>query len=180
MRVFLLVAMAALSVVGCDPTIKVETPKPIAIDINMRLDVYQFDGKAPDSNAAPAGGTLEEIRGRRSNRAAELQKLKNNRVVGENHEGLLALRNPPPGPYGKYVRETVATENADRTAQYAATAKAEDKPVAAVRKNQADLLRQGSFAGEWIQVQEGGGAWIWIQKVAAAKPASGKATTPAS
>lgn len=180
MRAHLLPATAALLLVGCDPTIKVETPKPIAVDINMRLDVYQFDGKAPESKGALAGsGTPGEIRARRTNRAAEVQELKNNRFVGEDHEGLLAVRGLPPGKYGGYVKATVEAENADRAAEYATAAKKEGKPVAQVRAGQADLLRQGSFAGEWVQVQDPTGEWVWIQKSGGAKPGSGKAQVPA-
>jgi len=55
----------------------------------------------------------------------ELQPLKNSRLIGENHLGLLEVRNPAPGEYGDYVRETVDAENKDRMALMDLTAKAQ-------------------------------------------------------
>ncbi len=172
MRVALALALLAL---GCSlPTVKVETPKPLEVDINMRVDIYQHDGKDPDPGAtAVVGQSVADIDARRRARMSEVQTLKNSRLVGENHEGLLSLRgDPPPGDYGDYVRKTVDAENADRIALMEATAKKEQKPLADVQKNIADLWRERSFPGEWIEVRGIGGAWTWLQKAAAEKSAS--------
>ena len=159
-------ALLALAIVGCSlPPIKVETPEPLAVDINMRVDIYQHDGGAKDAlRQAIPGESLGAIEKRRRDRMEEIQTLKNNRLVGEDHEGLLALRNAPPGKYGRYVRETVRAENADRTAEMKAKADEEKKPLADVQKSLADLWRERAFPGEWIEVQASDGSWTWVQK----------------
>lgn len=160
---FLPLFLAAL--VACTgPTVKVETPKPIAVDINMRVDIYQHDDQdAEAQGTAAAAKGLADVEARRRARMAEIQTLKNSRLIGENHEGLLSIRDLPPGDYGTYVKKTVDAENADRTALMEATAKKEEEPLAQVQKNLATLWRERSFPGEWIQVRENGN-WTWIQK----------------
>lgn len=155
------------------PPVQVETPKPIAIDINMRVDIYQHDGKDADTTGASvAGKSVADIEARRRGRMAEIQTLKNSRLVGENHEGLLSIRDLPPGDYGAYVKKTVATENADRTALMEATAEREQKSLSDVRQSIAELWRERSFPGEWIEVRDGDGSWTWVQKAGDEKPAS--------
>jgi len=155
------------------PAVQVETPKPIAIDINMRVDVYQHDGKDGDAGGASAVGTsVADIEARRRARMAEVQTLKNSRLVGENHEGLLSVRDLPPGDYGAYVKKTVEAENADRMALMEATANKEQKPLSEVQQSIADLWRERSFPGEWIEVRDAGGAWTWVQKAGDETPNS--------
>ena len=110
------------------------------------------------------GESVGETEKRRRDRMEEIQTLKNNRLVGEDHEGLLAVRNAPPGKYGRYVRETVRAENADRMVEMKAKADKEQKPLSDVQKNLAELWRERSFPGEWVEVQAADGGWTWIQK----------------
>ena len=74
----------------------------------MRVDIYQHA-----AGDAAAEGPESEAQDRRRARMAEIQNLKNGRVVGENRHGLLSLVQAPPGEYGDYVRRTVEAENAE-------------------------------------------------------------------
>ena len=108
----LLIACSTLG--GCKaPSVNLSTSEPIKVDINMRLDVYQYSSPASKKPAQgpPAAQTPEA---RRRNRMADIQQFKNERLVGEGHEGLLVIRSKPEGDYGDYVRVTVEEENADR------------------------------------------------------------------
>src|SRR5262249_16949287 len=105
----LFVALAGCKSIGVD----LGTQQPLKVDIAMKLDVYQHgDGAAPKKTNAP----VADVTTTRRNRLAEIQALKDQRLVGENHAGYVELRNAPPGKFGEYVRETVDDENADRGA----------------------------------------------------------------
>ena len=163
MRVFFAFFVAG-AVAACSlPPVRVETPEPIAIDVKMRLDVYQFEGVAPLDGAGPQAGGGDATT-RRRDRMAEIQKLKDSRLIGENREGLLTIRDLPPGGYGAYVTNTVEAENADRTTLMEETSAKDQVPLPRVQKNIADLWRERSFPGEWVEVPGAGGAWEWVQK----------------
>jgi len=163
MRRFPWPLVLALSCSG--PTVRVETPEPIAIDIQMRVDVFQHEDVTIDplGDAAP-GADVATIESRRRARMEEIQTLKNSRLIGENHDGLLSIRDLPPGDYGVYVRKTVDAENADRDALLRAMAAKEQKPLPEVRRSVADLWRERSFPGEWVEWRGADGAWTWKQK----------------
>ena len=63
----------------------------------MRLDVYQYSSPTTQkplrtANIAAAAQTPEA---RRRNRMADIQQFKNERLVGEGHDGLLVIRKNP-------------------------------------------------------------------------------------
>jgi uncharacterized protein YdbL (DUF1318 family) len=95
---------------------------------------------------------------------AEIQILKNSRIVGENHAGYLEVRNSPPGEYGDYVRSTVDMENADRARLIEKLAKEKGIPVAQMESQQAELFRKDAFPGEWIEIPDAEGKFAWKQK----------------
>ena len=141
------------------------TPKPLKVNINVKLDVYQHGQPTSQKTAAVAEtGTPEAVEDRRRLRLGELQPLKNSRLVGENHLGLLEIRNPTPGEYGDYVSEIVAAENKDRMALMESMAKTQNIPLAAVQKQQAENAVHSAFNGEWIEVQKPDGTYSWTQK----------------
>jgi uncharacterized protein YdbL (DUF1318 family) len=172
---------AILTVVsGCKtPSINLATSEAIKVDIAMRLDVYQHDagGGAPKPVASPTPrppmAAVREGRGRDSNpanaaervknRAADVQTFKNSRLVGEGHDGLLAILTELTSDYGDYVRATVAAENADRMTQMKALADKQKRALPEVQREQAALWENRSFKGEWIEVQKDGN-WQWQQK----------------
>lgn len=148
------------------PTIKVSTPDPIQVDINMRVDVYQHEAggsaakkDSPKANE-PASSTPES---RRRNRQADIQQFKDSRLVGEGHAGLLVLMAPPPGDYGQEVARIVNEENADRTAIMKDLADRSKRSLAEIQSEQATEWRIRSFQGEWIE-EPVGNSHRWVQK----------------
>ena len=155
---------AVFATVGCESIpIDIGTPEPIIVDIEMRLDVYQY-GDAEDKETADMI-KVEEVVERQSNRSAEIQELKNNRLVGESHFGTLLLRTPPAGEYGEYVKKTVEAENQDRVFLMRFNAKEEDKHYYEIQKEEWKSRVERSFPGEWIEVEgEKPNTYEWIQK----------------
>jgi hypothetical protein len=153
-----------LLLTGCKtlPAIPLTTPEPLKVDLTMRLDVYQYRGEEP--------GNKEEIRTvgeaveRQRNRMAEIQELKNNRIVGEDHRGLLSLRQTPAGKWGDHVKRTVEEENTDRTLLMRNEAKESNRPLNAIEIEAWKLRTDQAFKGEYIEVAgKTPGAFEWVQ-----------------
>ena len=74
---------------SCVPTfdVDVNTPEPIKVDLSMDVHVYQHGGSDKEKSEKQASyrATMDS----RRDRMAEIQELKNNRFVGENHLGNL-------------------------------------------------------------------------------------------
>lgn len=149
--------LATLLAAGCSPTIKVSTPDPVKIDVNMRVDVYsKSDPKKQKDEATQMQAAIA-----RRARMAEVQSLKNDRVIGEDREGYLDVRKVPDDKkYAEYQQKIVSSENNDRAVIYLATAQKDGTPMEMVQRDYAKLWRERSFPGEWIQKDDG----TWIQK----------------
>jgi uncharacterized protein YdbL (DUF1318 family) len=165
-----------LLLTGCKtlPAIPLTTPEPLKVDLTMRLDVYQYRGEEP--------GNKEEIRTvgeaveRQRNRMAEIQELKNNRIVGEDHRGLLSLRQTPAGKWGDHVKRTVEEENTDRTLLMRNEAKESNRPLNEIEIEAWKLRTDQAFKGEYIEVAgKTPGAFDWVQ---ATGPKETKDTPP--
>ncbi len=146
------------------PEIPLTTPEPIKvapIEVQVRIDLYQH-GQKP-AEAVETAIRMEEIVERQRNRMAEIQELKDNRLVGENHRGLLEVRNLPGGDYGNYVKKTVKEENRDRTYMMRAEAQRRDLLLARIEEEQWIRRSELSFQGEWLEIadpeKEGGFRW---------------------
>jgi uncharacterized protein YdbL (DUF1318 family) len=161
---FLCISAAFCCVAGCSlPSVNLATNEPIKVDINMKLDVYQHGDKTPKVTA-PTKATSDDLSVRRRNRMGELQLLKDSRLIGENHLGLLTVRNAPPGEYGKYVQQTVKAENSDREAEMQRLAKERHVSIEDLRKQEAELTRANAFNGEWVEVPQTDGSYAWSKK----------------
>ena len=152
------------------PTINLDTKKPlkvdpVTVDLKMRVDVYQHPDASVQKRVtnAPAVET-EDAQTRMRNRMGEIQVLKNNRIVGESHQGLLEIRNKPPGEFGEYVQRLVDAENKDRLAMIRDTAQKKNLAVEDVQRQQAELARNKAFSGEWIELPQSDGTFVWKQK----------------
>ena len=142
---------------GCSPTINLATPEPVKVDVGVRLDVYQ---KTAPTKAKDEQSSLTIAANRRV-RSTEIQQLKNDRVIGENRDGYLDMRNLPKDPkYLAYAQGIVNDENADRTYLYLANAQTQNKPLELVERDYAQLWRDRAFPGEWVQKEDA----TWIQK----------------
>jgi uncharacterized protein YdbL (DUF1318 family) len=158
-RHIILVATAAiaLSAAGCSPTVKVATPEPVKFDVNMRVDVYsKEDAKKKKDDDSQYQAAID-----RRNRMAEVQNLKNDRVIGEDRDGYLQLRRiPEDGAYAAYAKNVMNAENNDRAVIYLSNAQKQGKPMEIVQREYALLWRDRAFQGEWVQKDDGS----WIQK----------------
>lgn len=159
-------ALGALTLSSCLPTfdVNVETPEPIKVDLSMDVHVYQHGNT--DKKSAEAQASYREAMDARRDRMAEIQELKNNRLIGENHEGKLSIRNKPAGEYGDYVVQTVEAENKDREFLIQHDAVEKNVSVDTVREEQWRHWQRKSFPGEWIEVEADNG-YKWEQKEAA-------------
>jgi hypothetical protein len=156
--------VSGLLITSCKlPTVNVGTPDPIKVDVNMRLNIYQYRG---DENAKPdaAQVSYEEAVVRQRNRMADVQTLKNNRLVGEDHRGLLHLREKPAGDWGRHAEETVNKENEDRTIMLRHEAKDTDKQIHEIEAAHWKANIEKAFKGEWIEVPGAGAdTFKWMQ-----------------
>jgi uncharacterized protein YdbL (DUF1318 family) len=142
---------------GCTPTVNLATPEPVKVDIGVRLDVYQKTAPTKVNNEQSS----LTIAANRRLRSGEIQQLKNDRVVGEDRDGYLDLRNPPKDPkYLTYAKGIVNAENADRSFLYLANAQTQSKPLEMIESQYAELWRERAFTGEWLQKEDG----TWTQK----------------
>jgi hypothetical protein len=164
MRIAPIVFLAFFVLAGCSSIpIDVGTSEAVKVDIAMKVDVYQHADPQAGKKVVVQPPPTDVAKSRRD-RMAEIQILKNSRLVGESHAGSLAVRNLPPGEYGDYVRTTVDAENADRARLLEKLAKEKGLPVADAEKQQAELFRKNAFPGEWIEVPDAEGKFAWKQK----------------
>ncbi|MEI8292482.1 MAG: DUF1318 domain-containing protein [bacterium] len=145
------------------PTVNLATPEPIKVDIAMRLDVYQHPKEATKNTEAwhPLNSDPDESR---RNRMADIQTLKNSRLVGEGHDALLAIRVDTPGGYGDFIRKTVDAENSDRMALMKVEAERGKTSLPKIQAKKASLAAKLAFKGEWIEISKDDGTQEWIQK----------------
>ena len=147
----------ALALLGCAPTVNLATPQPIKVDVAVRLDVYQ---KTAPTKAAEEQSNIQIAANRRL-RAGEIQTLKNARIVGEDRDGYLDIRNPPAdAKYLQYAKSVVDAENADRSYLYLSNAQTKSEPLELVQRDYAKLWSDRAFPGEWRQKEDG----TWVQK----------------
>jgi len=165
-----IIAVAA----GCKaPTVNLATGEPIKVDINMRLDVYQYSSTTTPANGSTPNGTPASAatvttpsteQTRRRNRMADIQAFKNQGLAGEAHDGLLVILKAPAGDYGDYVQKTVKAENVDRMALMQKQADSDKTSLQEVQKKQAEVRRNMAFKGEMIEIQQPDGSWKWVAK----------------
>ncbi len=149
----------SLGVISCAPTVRLSTPEPVKIDVDMKVDVYTHEEKS-SGNAGKSKETKTPQEARRY-RMAEVQNLKNDRVVGLGNEGYLKMKNVPTDPvYADYAQRILAEENADRRALFEAEAEEKEKPVEVIAKEFTKRAREASFPGEWLENDAG----EWAQK----------------
>jgi Protein of unknown function (DUF1318) len=174
----LLLPVCMLALTACKqlPAIPLTTPKPLEVNLNMRLDVYQYRGDEPlDKEAAKSASEATE---RMRNRMAEVQTLKNNHLVGEDHRGLLQVREVPAGDWGPQMKKTVAAENEDRVLLMRHKAKESNRALHEIEGEQWRLRTQQANTGEWIEVPGASpGSFQWKRAGAETNPAATTTTS---
>ena len=101
--------------------------------------------------AAFAAENLGAIKQRMDQRVAAIDALKQRGAVGENNQGLLEAR----GALAAGEAATVAAENADRQAVYAALAAQTGSTAEAVGRKRAGRIAAASTPGVWLQDEAG-------------------------
>jgi uncharacterized protein YdbL (DUF1318 family) len=160
----LLLALSCIALASCQSfKVDLQSPEPIKVDVNMRLDVYQYKGDEPDKPDA-AQASYDAAQTRLRNRYAEIQTFKNNGLVGEDHRGLLHLREKPAGEWGDYVEKQVNQENEDRTILIRRLAKDSDRAMHEVQDEQWKQRTSKAYHGEWIEVPgDKQNTFKWVQ-----------------
>jgi hypothetical protein len=149
-RLILCAATASLAACKTLPQVPITTPKPLEVNLNMRLDVYQYRGDEPQDKEALKN--ISEATERMRNRMEEIQTLKNNQLVSEDHRGLLQIREVPSGDWGVQVKKAVAAENEDRMLLMRQKAKEANRPLHEIEDEQWRLRSEQADAGDWIEV----------------------------
>ncbi|RBP38493.1 uncharacterized protein DUF1318 [Roseimicrobium gellanilyticum] len=159
MLAFLLLGLSSCKSFKVD----LQSPEPIKVDVNMRLDVYQYKGDEPEKpNEEQA--RYDEAQTRIRNRLAEIQTFKNNGLVGEDHRGLLFLREKPAGEWGDRVEKEVNEENEDRNLMIRHEAKASNRAMHEVQEEFWKQRTNRAFHGEWIEVAgDKPNTFKWVQ-----------------
>ncbi len=175
----LLFTACALAVTACKqlPAIPLTTPKPLEVNLNMRLDIYQYRGDEPlDKEATKSAGEATQ---RLRNRMEEIQTLKNNQLVGEDHRGLLIIREVPAGDWGPQMKKAVTAENEDRMLLMRQKAKESNRPLHEIEAEQWRLRTQQANTGEWIEVPGAApGSFQWKRAGAETTPPATPPATP--
>jgi len=173
----LLAVLAGLP--GCAPfDVNVGTNEPLKVDMTMEVHVYQHGEK--DEADEETRATYKEVIKSLRDRSAEIQEMKDNRIVGENRKGLLEIRNLPGGDWGQRVKVAVEAENDDR--EFLIRHEASQKGVSEeeVRQMKWRHWQRKSFPGEWIEVQgDEPDTYQWVQKKGALGSGSGESAQDA-
>jgi uncharacterized protein YdbL (DUF1318 family) len=156
-----------LLLASCAPTVNVAVPKPVTIDVNMKVDVTsRTEGPAKTNAPQTPAEAAEGAASHHNLLSGEVQSLKNSRLVGEDNRGYLAVRQTPSGKlpsgedYGAYVNRIVKEENDARRTLDMQTASKEGAPLQTIEAESAKRWQDAAFAGEWIQDADG----TWKQK----------------
>ncbi|MFO8052707.1 MAG: DUF1318 domain-containing protein [Candidatus Omnitrophota bacterium] len=166
--------------IGC-ARVAVETKKPLKVDINMRLDVYQhvvkeaesiedqiYSNDNPQMNSILSVGSVyaaddsSEAIERRQQRAPKIESYFNKGYIGENRNGYLKLiKSDAPSQ----VKEIISGENKDRKIIYENTAKKNDAKLSAVEKIFFKDHYQRAPSGWYFEVYDSGkGEYTWQRK----------------
>lgn len=177
-----LLLSAALALTSCKtlPQIPITTPKPLEVNLNMRLDVYQYRGDEPQDKQALKNAS--EATDRMRNRMEEIQTLKNNQLIAEDHRGLLQIREVPSGDWGVQVKKAVASENEDRMLLMRQKAKDANRPLHEIEDEQWHLRSEQADSGEWIEIPgttPGSFQWKRVESDTTPPPGQSTITTPA-
>ncbi|MFH1519989.1 MAG: DUF1318 domain-containing protein [Candidatus Omnitrophota bacterium] len=177
------ILICVLFIISC-AKLSVETAKPIKVDINMRVDIYQHVIKDVEDINAQIYGTEDKdfnaLFGFNQAYAEDLSDLTASAIsrrkarvsivegyfaqgyIGENKDALLELRNAPEEERGQ-IESLISQENSDRNIIYQAIAEKNGTDISTVRKAslESDYKRAGS--GYWFQVSDSEG-YTWNKK----------------
>ena len=128
---------------GCAPTVHINTPEPLKVDITMKVDVYQR-GDLGGSAARKLGEDESKALRRRDDRSGEIWSMKNDGVVVEGKKGYLEAQTKS-GWDPAHVNKLAAEENRDRHILYEFEAKESARPVTVIEEEAGKRLRQQAY-----------------------------------
>jgi len=100
-------------------------------------------------------------------RYSEIQNYKQDGSMGENHKGLLSMRDSEKmktdAAYAAKVEKLLKEENQDREQLYRLDAKLKNTPYEKIVKLYATLWADKAQKGQWIEVEKDG-QWVWQEK----------------
>ncbi len=129
---------ASALLVGCAPTVKLDTPEPLKVDIAMKVDVYSHS--VTTATRKLSEDEAQAIR-RRDDRSGEVWTMKNDGAAVEGMQGYLQPR-AKAGWDPVYVNRLVSEENADRRLLYAQEAADAKIPLDSIEKEHGLQLRK--------------------------------------
>ncbi len=181
-------AFIGLFTLSC-ASLNVQTKKPIKVDINMRVDVYQHVVKDVESLESQVYGEPEskqlnalfswgyayaaeyspEVTNaltRRKRRAGRLEAFLKAGYIGENRDALLeVISKNIPDNLKEEVEGIVKDENADREIVYRATAEKNGITIDEVRKVFFNDHYRRAKEGYWFEVYDKDtGKYRWVRK----------------
>jgi len=150
-RIFGLSILASTTLLwqGCAPTVHLDTPEPLKVDITMRLDVYQQE--SPTLKKRTLNEDEAKALQQREQRSGEIWSLKNDGVAIEGVNGYLEV-NPKTGWDIQYVNKLVGDENRDRRILYEGEARESARPINAIEQEAGKRLREQTYVGGTNQV----------------------------
>jgi len=128
---------------GCAVPVHVDTPKPLKVDISMKIDVYQGGGSAASAQRKLSEEENKSLR-RRDERSGQIWTMKNDGVAIEGQKGYLEAQTKS-GWDSAYVNKLVAEENQDRRILYEAEATGSARPVSVIEEEAGRRLRQQTY-----------------------------------
>ncbi|MEI8349657.1 MAG: DUF1318 domain-containing protein [Candidatus Omnitrophota bacterium] len=186
MKIIISLFIVSIVMIGC-AKVNLQTAKPLQVDINMRVDVYQHVAKDVESIQDQIYGTakekqmnailfIEAVYAQESSSglssAIERRRVRKDTIteyfkkeyIGENKNADLEIvsKNMPADEQSK-VQEALRAENQDRDTIYQATATKNGVGIQEVRKMFFDDDYKRAPGGSWFEVYSGN-SYSWQKK----------------
>jgi hypothetical protein len=127
---------------SCAPTVHLDTPEPLKVDIEMKIDVYQRDVRTQVQRQM-SGEESKALRNRDA-RSSEIWTMKNDGVAIETKNGYMEVKMKS-GWDAAYVNRLVTEENRDRHILYNAEATDSARPISVIEEEAGRRLRQQAY-----------------------------------
>jgi uncharacterized protein YdbL (DUF1318 family) len=157
--------MLGIGLTGCAPTLRLSTPEPVKVHLEVDVNIRDTEGTV--RRLGEVAETTDPVAKSRRDRLAEVQLLKDNRIVGENRRGFLEELTIPPAWAERedYIKQVIESENADRQVLIASDARRRGSKVTEAEVEAARRFQAAAWPGEWIQISDG----AWMQKEGGAR-----------
>lgn len=140
---FVLLVFLISVLVGCAPTVHLNTPEPIKIDVAVRVDVHEHGATVSKMDRSLSAEESFAPR-RREDRSGQIWAMKNDGAVVEGDNGYLEVL----GKSGwdlAYVKKLADEENHDRKILYNAEARDSGRALSRIEKEAGQRLRQQAY-----------------------------------